>query len=184
MILPPHALLHDAELDASKSAVRQHLLQLFGIAPWLHQRQLRQRVRGLHTLLHLPENRLEAKHFPERHRRGAARLERAVDLLRVRHGVLTEEDAEVGQDRVERVVRIGEGLAVLEAQILNLGRERGVRDDNGLEGLHHRRYDVGGRDLGGAVDFEELLGSCAGAAGVVEDGAAYSGKGFEHWRQV
>ncbi len=84
----------------------------------------------------------------ERHRRGAARLERAVDLLRARNGVRKAEDAKVGQDRVERVVRVGEGLAVLEAQVLNLGRERGVCGDDGLEGLHHRRHDVGGGDLG------------------------------------
>ncbi len=34
------------------------------------------------------------------------------------------------------------------------------------------------------VDLEEVLGGCAGAAGVVEDGAAYGGKGPEQWRQV
>ncbi len=100
-VLPPHVLLHDTELDAFKFVVHQHLLQLFGVAPRLHQRQLRQRVRGLHTLLHLSENRLEAKCFPERYHRDVARLERAVNLLRARHGVLKEEDAEVDQDCVE-----------------------------------------------------------------------------------
>ena len=114
----------------------------------LHQRELRQRARGLHALLHVPENRLEAKIFPERHHRGATRLKCAVDLLRALNGVWKEEDAKVGQDRVERVVRVGEGLTVLEAQILNLSRERWSHGDDGFKIFHHVRRDVGGGDLG------------------------------------
>lgn len=78
------------------------------------------------------------------HCRGAAWLERAISLFRARDWA-GKEDAKIIEDRIERPIRLGKPLAVLDAQVFHLGYEREIHGNNSFEGLHQRWHDISGQ---------------------------------------